>query len=1638
MAPKPSATKGRTASARGFGASTQSAFGGFTANSAAGGSLSYLSDPPDLSSISDPNVIVSFKNLLKKDTTTKSKALADLIAYTQAHPHEQDGGVEDAVLDAWVLLYPRISIDNDRRVRELSHDLQFELLKSARKRMERNIPKVAGAWLAGTFDRDKPVARAATDGLSTFLTTDDKILQFWKKCQAQVLQYATEAITETPDTLSDERSTKPEDAEAKYYRVIAAGFSLVLGLVQKLSDADLDKFEAEYEAFLSSGPGDLAWSFATANDSRVRKMVYQLLQICLERRKSLVDGEIPRISKILTSDALKKSQLGSASDLVVLLTKLTQDYPDFWGTKKTPLSRLRSFVEKGSQGSPPSFWEGLNKLLAVLPAEAIQEEAVLGFFKSFRTGISRREEPRTNAPYAWRCYLNAVSRLANQADPELRSKIISEAVFPLTDHYLLASERHGEWLNGVDVSILSHAYKVAALASDAQIKQALSKDWTRLAEALTARLSNSLPEVSRDFENSQKKIAEDAKRWFAVTSAIHTSLAATPNRDRDQSVDDFTEGATWSVIRGAQDLLRRRNFKPFGAAALLLSALKQSSYLFTTADDGFWRSVIPISSEEEMTKLASSPSASYIISCVDSLGQLHHTDFEDIWSVTMQTLLKLRVENSQVDTFIAKLISVPAAKPLSRSNAALQKHLEDNILGCVQSASGSWDLFDAGLQWDAVSEAKLVELASSIVESLAGDSGPSIRATELLLKRKPNIFAQNETLHMSLVTKLLSLTEINDPAVSSKAAQLHALLEHSGDAQPAVLNIIQENLERPNQDSLSIETLVQQATVMLQTSQIGLEQILPNTTVWTQELAQFLQADLNPALALTSNVGDAYLLPHHSEEQSNPESQRDSKGLSIPARMGMYTAALLDNGVELATLPQHTQVDLLYLLHLVIALASDQMTLVATNKLFGDLKEPDLLEEVEGFVAKTRTIIHGILSSQQGWTPGTGEGLLDRLVSKLLDKTGNLTPTGIYSARALCEIFETSTDGIVNPKEVEEWITRLDIMKTSPTAVLPATAILTGYGEMLAGSKAVSNLLNRLISDIAGAKSQAEKTRLSLVLLNSCMPVFELGQLPVANNRLVFAVKQITSWFEEGAAQLGVEVVTESCRALQRLLPCICEVYGPYWEQTVEFCLSLWSYARKDHPERRLPYIHASVKLLSALRKFEEPNDDLVDALNAHADSIFAGLLNLLNLSGLSSQPQAIVDGLLCREAAKIPLEYLKDLSDLYSLVASDSREIQTAGYEIVHRALPVAQEQISMDVLLEKKQARLPDELTSLLLDAPTLEAFPEEVLVQFPTPVRSYLLSWKLVFDAFEGAAYKVRADYTEDLKTHGALSPLFEFMFDVLGHSAANPINIDREGFTVDDIQTYDVNIGDSLPEEKNMHWLLIHLFYLALKFCPGLFKTWFLDCQSKQTKIAIEPWMIKYFSPILIRDAITEVQKWSASQDISDPDEKELIVKAHFAQREVTAAYAIDDGGDEQSAAMLIRIKPNYPLDFVDVVGLNRVACSERTWQSWLRITQGIITISNGAIIDGLATFRRNVVGALKGHVECAICYSFIAVDRKMPDKKCATCKNLFHRDCLFKWFSSANQNTCPLCRTRMDLGDKKKVSKSLRRPPVDGD
>ncbi|KAI0097748.1 hypothetical protein GGR51DRAFT_540164 [Nemania sp. FL0031] len=1621
--------KARAASsnaASNFGANS---FGGF-ASAASGINLSYLAEPPDFSSVSDANVVVSLKNLQKKDATTKAKALEDLLAYAQAHPYEQDGGVEEPVLEAWVQSYPRVSIDNSRRVRELSHALQFELMKSARKRMEKSVPKIVGPWLAGTFDRDRAVSRAATEGLSSFLTTPEKITQFWRRCQQQILNYARDVIKETAETLSDRRSTNADDADAKYFRVLAGSLALVLTLLQKLSVADVEKCIDSYDQFFEN---DKVWASAVVSDPNARRLSSQLLSVCIEKRPGRVAADLSRISRVFVAEGLKSNQTGSATDYIEALIKLTKTHPTVWTTdyrgKRSPVSRIILFIESGSQGGPPHYWPKLTQLLEAIPTGVLPNEAggAMGLLKSMRKGITSRDEPRINAIEAWSAYLGLARHfLQTVSSSEARLELCQDAIFPLTKHYLFPSPETSVWSSGSQLQILIRAYTSTTTLPFEDLAQATKLEWSQLKDELKDHIRNSLPEASKEHEKSQKTVADEGARWFSLTGVILGAHEQT--REGDRPIPDIPTQLSLELLKEGLKLLKTRNWKPYGAAMVMESAIKLTPSLFKPTSsiqdilDQLKDSLVQ--GREEFLKSSSAP---HILSSIVLLGQIpqRHNDFEQIWKSSISVVMEC-LNIAEAGPALSRLISSTQAATVALQIPELQTELIRICLMCaVGNSASTWDLFRNVFTFRALSESAsnrlAMELISRITNSLGNPNESVLRGLQIIAEKDPELLTKNEEINMPLMTSLLSLSE---KGRGPDVARLQELLKNPSGGIMNTHILIQQNINSASASSLSVETLVQQAQEIFRASAKGggisteLLAILPNPIIWRQHLEAILQKTPNPSLAVTNSLGGSCFLATNQPTYASTDTQRDAQGCSIPGRMGLYLAQLISSSFNFHLVEFSTRVDLIINLSLTADLAADQLTVVGEDGIWRSLSSRDTLSDAENLVAYSQKYIIKIAEGAQGWHDGTGteqSRLAHGIIEKLTEQSRTLSPLGFYSARSMQNIIQALTERHGFPSSGEQWLADTKCLQSSPSTVFSAAATLSGLGETVSMSKTVSNFCNRLVSDVAGAKLGQGKTLITLSLLDICMQIYDIGELPVANNRLVFAVKQITSWLDS-PEDVENTFATEACRCLQRLLPCIKDVYGSYWEKTVNFCIYLWTKPSSLLLDARLPEINASLRLMAIIQSIEEPNDDLMDVLETSAERRSAALIDLLKLPrGKYNQPLEIVDAILSREVEKLPLQQYDDLSELYGLVASESRAIQTAAFTILNKALPALQEKISVDVLLEKQDARLPDELLSLLLDAPTLDSYPDEIMAQFPTPVRSYLLSWHLVFDAFQAASFKVRSDYAENLKAESYIGPLMNLMFDVLGHSAAQGLNLDRSGFNDDNIHFYDLKLAESESEERNMQWLFIRLFYLVLKFVPGLFKSWYIDCRSKQTKIAVEVWMARYFSPIIIQEALDDVVQWNESQEAPADDEKELIVKVSRQAKEVIAGYEVDD----LNASIAIRIPAEFPLEAVTVAGINRVAVDERKWKSWIMTTQGVITFSGGSIIDGLIAFRRNVIGALKGQTECAICYSIISTDKKMPDKRCQTCRNLFHRTCLYKWFQSSNQNTCPLCRNPID-------------------
>ncbi|GAO16805.1 uncharacterized protein UV8b_01070 [Ustilaginoidea virens] len=1599
---------------RGLGSAPGAAFG-FSGASSDSSSLTYLAEPPSFTALSDPNVVVSLKNVLKKDSTTKAKGLEHLIHYALSHPFEQDGGVEEPLLHVWTRIYARISIDNSRRVRELSHALQLELLRSARKRMEPHIPKVVGPWIAGIYDRDRAVAKAANDGLLFFLTTPEKSAAFWSRCQAQILDFAIEAIRETKDTLSDERSTSAQDAETKYFRVVISSLSLVMGLLQRVDQASMDKFGAKYDEYFEQ---EAVWKSITSSDSGVRKTACHLLFACLDRR--LPYGLSTKARQALVTGGLKTSQSGSALEYVRALTKLTQQDASIWTSpsndRKSPLARLQAFISKGSQGSPSKYWEVLDELLTLIPADTLGLEAASKLASSVKTGITNREEPRTNAPYSWKCFINVAQRSLSQLPDNATLAFAREHLFPLLEQFLFpTSEGIGIHISPNAMSVLVEAHS-AAIHSSSDVVQASADEWDRLGGILCANTTASLPEVSKEYKSSQEAIAEQGRRWFALVGEIFANPAT-----HGPDLTDQTAAPSQRVISQCLSLLENRNMKPFGAAQILEYALSTSPHLFT-GDSGRRLGVFMLGVADcGLERVATSASAKPLLSSLRIFGSMvgRHEEYQKVWGAWAEETLKL-ADGQVRNATLAGLLSQEEAAPFAMANQSLQDTLYALALATVARESQAWSLLNTALTHGALRSDMCGKLANELVARLSKSKSHAesvLRMLGIVAEANPGILS-SDPVRTELVAQLLHLSELHDSSISPRVATIRALLDGQAHGRLPIVAIIRSNLERAAQQSLSLQTLVSQAKSAVESGAASWEDVLPNTNIWMEHLTPLLNAPINPSLSITSSLGGAISLHTSTGDEGVPLScPRDSDGRSIPVRMALYTSQLVRNSSDVLSLPRQFQIELLYSQCLAVQLASDQIACDSRNGLWLTLAHADSFFEVEQLVTASRVLLEDFISKASDWSSAQYAGndppsVVQGLVELAVKEAGELSPRGVYSARVLSELLQALVNAHGMPKTVEERFLKLENLKATSETTLSAAGLVAGLGEAAQSSAAVSNFCNRLVSEVAAAASPEDpKVERLLVLLPLVAQTYQSTELPVAKNRVVFAVRQITSWLEDDSA-LDDNLCASICRVLNSLLPCMKDVYGSYWEIVLRFCGQLWERAALSDVDTALPSIHASVKLARTLEGIPEPNDDLEDALKDFSPAKSRGLIELLRIERRStSRPLEIVDGMLCREVEKLPVSSIPKPEQLFSLVASESHAVQTAAFGLLHRKIPAEQGQRSIDVLLDKTTARLPDELVSLLLDPPTLEAFPDELLSTFPSSIRGYLLSWKLVFSAYSSSSFKVREDYTEHLKTEQLVPPLLDFMFDVLGHSAAHPLNLDKENLSVREICDYDVKLAEAETEEHSFHWLLVHLYYLTLRFIPSLFRAWCINCRSKQTRIAVESWTTKYFSPIIIKETLDGVEKWAQEQEAPAHDERNLVVKVSRPAKEVTAGYEID----ESQATVSVKIPPSYPIEGVVVSSLNRIAVPDRTWQSWIMSMQGSITLYNGSIIDGLQVFKNNVVAALAGKSECAICYSIISSDKRMPDKACGTCNQLFHRTCLYRWFQSSNQNTCPLCR-----------------------
>ncbi|KKA30082.1 hypothetical protein TD95_004567 [Thielaviopsis punctulata] len=1599
MAPRPA-----------FGAGGASAFGNFNSSAS---SLSYLAKPVDTSSITDAHVVVNFKSLQKKDETTKAKALEELISYTEKHPFEKDGGVEDPILEAWqISFYPRVSIDNSRRVRELAHLLQSALLKSTRKRMEKHFLTIFPVWYAGRFDSSTAVGRAVTTGQSTFIPSPEKKAFFLTRCQAQVLRFSIDALKETADTLSDERSTTPEDAEAKYYRVINAAIMLVDTLLQVVPKEDRDKHVILYEEFYAS---DKIWDFINVADGQVSRAVSKFFLQTVEKCPDYIRDHQSRLRKIFINDGLKTAHLGSNVTFVNSLAVFTATFPDTWTPspkdRKTPVSRLCSFLKKGSQNSGTEFWSSLPYLFLKIPSTVIAPTEAIEIMDCMRAGMANRNE-KLSSRVAWDAYVKvAVKILASLGNECL--EFTNKALLPAFPMALGPKLESSNWMmEGSPYKFLSSVFYVLMLGSSDDSRRALSETLSKISADLCAAIASSLPAVSHDYVESQETMSVQGRRWFSFVGVLQA------DSHYKQVPHDAIDRVSLDILEKCIHVLDARNFNPFGAAQVLAHGLEQTAIMKAEVP-GLVDFLMKAGTKSVETILESRcrMEITSIINLVGGANSAMASSYKAIWTAWIQSLLGVSSQQLQNDKFdsICSLCSTVLGMELGSTNIELQNAVVDR---CVEITISS-DLTEVSqlkdlLELKILPDAALIKTLKKVFELTAKDTSDVLRALNIydIISLHQSFIFQDPDLSLALNNQLLSMSEDVDQKHSAKVLDVHKrIFDDSDDEWKA--KVIQHNLSTATPKSLSVKSMVKILGDSHGVNQGFDPEAIPDIALWIEEIRRFVNnVGLDPMLAVTSPIALAsaqFIIEEGRGEVL--ELQRDRFGLSIPARMATFIVELEPADTNcLHNLDLRHTIKIFLCLALTHQVASDQLALDESDQLFMESNQ-----ELEDFVAKSGDVLKRLLLDLT---------MFGEFITEFLNVITGVSPFDYYVARALHQCMQW-LDCLIPVDLVECLLESRKLLRPKPKNVLSALAVVGGARDYLTDSKQAETMLNRLLSEVQGLELGTPNVISTLCPLTALLCVFELGKAPVPPNRVTFAVRQLTTWLDgkPSDGELG-----EIMRVLSLLLPNIPDMYGTHWHDSLNAIVNFWNRRSRQLIDALWP-MYTSLRLYNVLQNMAEANDDLEDALKEVAAMKNSGILKLLKADrDIDCEALEIVDELIARLATKIPADAITDYQELIGLLGSPFKSVYETALTLILRVLPSVQDQTNTDFIIEKKIPTLPSELIQVLNSKPVYEELTDDETLGLPAFIRGYLAGWMVVFEMYRLAQFDVRDVYTTQLQEANLFAPLFEFTFNTLGHVDGKALNLETRKITSNLIMSYDAVASTSDDENFVKQWLLTHVYFLCLKYAPGVFRKWYVDLSSKQTKMAIESWTGKYISPLIVDALLDEVKSWSAAQDSSGDDEQNLNVKISRNTNEISAGYEID----ETEATILIKIPKSYPLGNVEVVGMNRVGVNEKKWQSWVRSTQGVIMFSNGSIIDGLVAFKRNMVGAMKGQSECAICYAIISTDKRMPDKRCGTCKHYFHKTCLYKWFQTSSQNSCPLCRNPIDyLGADSQVRRGGR-------
>ncbi len=1570
-------------------------------------SLSFVSGIPDINIISDSQLRVLFSRMLKRDMTTKEKALKELKSFLDTTSEsESNQRFDSLVLIPWIQLYPKLSLEVSRNVRVLSHEIQGLLCKIKGKKFKSYLKDSIGSWIAGTYDTDNIVSKAASNSLDQCFSTPQKKDGLLIVFHTVLLLFVENAISnETQTTLSDERYIGKPESEAKLNRLMTSAVSIFSKLV-KVHLIKGSKINSEqHELYANIIQSSKIWDFLASSDSNLSKATLELLNSLLnihDSNFSFIDQVLEKIAAILLQKRLKLSTSIKMAPIVIPTLKslyaLEKRLPTIWsitlpGKKKnSPVKCFLDFVSIGSCYARSDYWINLDRVLNTLPNEDFDK-----YLDSLWKGVTLE---KSSIVEAYSVYFSLLTRALEFS----------------SDHTFI--------VNRLQIAV-EFAIKLRIPR-----KSELDKLLHKLVDTIDLFYKKFTPEVIQIW----KYLSQPILKYFSTISKADSNYEYTSrfiylSKLLESKDDKFHETISITIIPIIDQSLQPSSFETCTSFTLhtINNLLKYFPKLISSKYvelDIMIVNSLPNHSDVNNFKDAVSLLETYsslieddvpaVRESITSLVTKSHKDEENFRAYT-KILFNMNIKEVKLSNILEGyfriLGSISLADPESSNELLIISGLTKNNNNLVQ-------------QNDISSLLNTLFLTSIADET-----------EDLFSKFFLTINIENNGVHDFISSEsgnsfLLYLWKSIQNGEEVENQVIDVLTKNPKLGNNSIINIVFQSLKEcitsgatDKIDLIATKTLSIYKNLGEDSSEL-LKTILFSKKEWESVINTALQSNPDSLLCISNPLEDGFLCA--IKEKSN-FSFEDSIKCILMAR---YVMKLLISDDSLF-LKIDFQSDLIVAFQIIGEIANN----------FGFLGSKDessttVLDEMLDIKSNSLKILHNklyqvvdlksiiSLIDDNIIEDGIASQVLKSLIEQAKENSGSKSAYSAMVLKGVISDFSENESG----KSFENIISKCNLRKLTKFPLLLSSLIL-GFRKFLNSSITLDRLRNYVASELIGIEEESITTRgLEFVtLLNLLLPAStnegdQFGGLPV--NRLQMVVSKLKDFTESANAyDPGFTALRVSLCHLFSILAQIQTNKSPnFWETALELCQSSIGLCAIEDSDDESPVSLTTLRyfvlrLFISLQKQEKQVDELNKLWEDERESLYTEILEILFVSSnnTDTHPVGLTFELLERIFESFPINFAMDdsvSSRLIPLLTSKNIIGQRIATILLHEIIPKKQEDLIVNYELRAQKKHIVEdesgdeiedddeeiqislELQSVIISPKTTEKF-------------SYYWAWILVFDYFEGITYNMRNIYLNDLKAGGQVEIFLDNVFNYIRDKSRISKKLSAGNFQ-DIIRNYSLQGTSFENTEEEFDILCVHVLYLMLKNASSICQTWYLEIKDRQFSQFVGKFVESYISPLTIKDEIDRVKE-SLQNSGNDADGE---ITASMALREVKLSYTID----EQLLEMTVKIPTIYPLLSVQVEGPKRVGVREALWRSWLLASQRLITSRNGNIRESLELFKKNVTLHFSGFEECAICYAILDLDHSLPSKTCPTCSNKFHSGCLYKWFKSSDSNKCPLCRS----------------------